>query len=62
MTIPIHKEPDEMYDNTHILEHCVFCQFPTRHWHKGTNNPVCPACASIHKVAELHNWLNGTNK
>lgn len=59
MTIPIYKEPKDMFENTNVLEHCVFCQRPTKYWHKGTNNPVCPVCAGLHKVAELYNWLKG---
>lgn len=40
-----------------IVESCHFCQAPTRYWHAGTNNPVCPDCAKKHRVEELPNWL-----
>lgn len=39
-----------------LVESCHFCKKPTRYWHENTNNPVCPACAPIHRVAELPDW------
>lgn len=57
MTIPLKKEPDEMYENTRIFEKCYFCYRATRFWHIKSNNPVCPVCATLHKVCELPNWL-----
>lgn len=59
MTIPLIKEPDEMYEETHVLELCYFCGRKTWYWHKKTNNPVCPVCAKVHKVAELPNRFKG---
>lgn len=55
--IPIKKEPQEMYDNTHVYEKCVFCKQATNTWHEKTNNPVCESCAQKHKVSELKNWF-----
>ena len=51
--IPIHKEPKEFYEETHVYEHCYFCNKPTDTWHNGTNQPVCKKCAKTHKVSEL---------
>lgn len=53
--IPIIKEPAEMYEMTHLYEHCVFCNKNTDTWHIKTNNPVCKECAKNHKVSELTN-------
>ena len=49
MAIPLIKEPE----NLPGLESCHFCSKSTKFWHENTNNPVCPDCAKIHKVAEL---------
>jgi hypothetical protein len=38
-----------------VQEQCFFCKTPTRFWHMGTNNPVCPHCAETHSVSELPN-------
>ena len=35
------------------VELCYFCHTKTKHWHENTNNPVCPNCATEHKVGEL---------
>lgn len=35
------------------MEHCVFCDSKTRYWHKASNNPVCPSCASTKNVSDL---------
>jgi hypothetical protein len=56
MTIPTQEETKDLYDNTHILEVCVFCLKKTKFWHMRTNNPVCQICAKKHKVSELINW------
>lgn len=57
MAIPVHREPeidDPLFRN--VIESCHFCQKPTRYWHENTNNPVCPKCAKLHKVAELPDY------
>lgn len=57
MSIPIKQEPDqEVAGFGGILEQCHFCKKQTRYWHENTNNPVCPACAKTHRVAELPDW------
>jgi len=57
--IPIKQEPSEMYDNTHVYEHCVFCNIQTSTWHERINNPVCSKCSKEHKVSELTNHRKG---
>lgn len=54
MTIPLVKESEEVTKEFHgMQERCHFCKTPTKFWHENTNNPVCPNCAKLHKVAEL---------
>lgn len=36
-----------------IIERCFFCENPTRHWHRPTNQPICQPCAKTHRVSEL---------
>lgn len=57
--IPIKQESAEMYKNTRIYEHCVFCNKPTDTWHERTNNPICSKCSKEHKVSELTNHRKG---
>lgn len=37
----------------HAVEQCVFCTAGTRYWHKASNTPVCPSCASTKNVSDL---------
>jgi hypothetical protein len=60
--IPIKKEPEELYETTHVYEKCVFCGENTDMWHEGTNNPVCKKCSKEHKVSELINWKKQKTK
>lgn len=54
MAIPIvHEGQDVVEEFGNLVEQCHFCKVPTRYWHENTNNPVCPSCAKVHKVAEL---------
>ena len=53
MTIPVKKEPEDLYDNLGVYERCHFGGKPTKYWHENTNNPVCKSCAKKHKVSEL---------
>jgi len=53
VTIPIEKEPPELYANTRVYEHCVFCDDQTDTWNKKRNAPVCVECSKKHKVAEI---------
>lgn len=55
--IPIKKELPELYQEFKCHENCTFCKQPTDTWHEKTNNPVCAACATSHKVSELKNWF-----
>lgn len=48
--IKIVREPAGMEG----IEKCVFCKEPTRYWHKRTNSPVCPECATTHSHEELN--------
>jgi hypothetical protein len=48
--IPLIKEPEEFYKNTHVYEHCFFCNEPTDTWHEKTNQPVCKKCSKKFKV------------
>lgn len=59
MAIPIKKEPEELYLETKVYEHCFFCEDTTDMWHEKTNNPVCPSCAKVHKVSDLPNRFKG---
>jgi len=51
--IPIEKESPDMYANTHVYEHCYFCDEEIDTWHKNTNQPVCKKCSKTHTVNEL---------
>jgi len=53
MTIPLKKEDPDLITSFGRYERCHFCGEPTTYWHENTNNPVCPKCAKLHKVAEL---------
>lgn len=53
MTIPLIHEGDVAKHFWGAIEDCHFCGKQTKYWHENTNNPVCPDCAKIHKVAEL---------
>ena len=56
--IPVeHEDEATVNEFGGIVESCHFCRAPTRYWHTGTNNPVCPDCAKKHRVEELPNWL-----
>ena len=58
----VEHEPGSVRDFNGVIEHCVFCDKPTRYWHMPTNNPVCQRCATSHKVSELKNWLKKSKK
>ena len=60
--IEIHKEPEGLHLERGGFERCVFCGWPTAHWHLGTNNPVCETCAPKHDVSELKNWFKKEGK
>lgn len=51
--IPTVEEPKEYYEEFRTYEKCYFCNDSTRFWHWRTNQPVCPKCSKVHKVAEL---------
>ena len=52
--IPLVEEPKECFEEFRVYENCYFkCGSRTKHWHAGTNQPVCKGCAKKHKVAEL---------
>jgi len=53
MTIPLVKEDPNLITEFGMYERCHFCEKSTTYWHENTNNPVCPKCAKLHKVAEL---------
>ncbi len=57
MTISIKLEPKDYQEMPR--EDCYFCNSPTRYWHLGTNNPICPLCSRFHKVKELPNRFKG---
>lgn len=57
MAIPIkHEDAETVAEFPGLIERCHFCQAQTRWWHENTNNPVCPSCSKLHKVAELPDW------
>jgi hypothetical protein len=56
--IPVeHEEMEKVADwglgLEHAVEQCVFCTAGTRYWHKASNTPVCPSCASTKNVSDL---------
>ncbi len=52
--IPLVEEPKELVEEFGVYEYCYFkCGIQTKHWHTGTNKPVCIPCAQKHKVDEL---------
>jgi len=53
MTIPLIEEDPNLIIEFGMHERCHFCKKRTVYWHENTNNPVCPKCAKLHKVAEL---------
>lgn len=54
MAFRVVREPEDVTNRSpRIVESCLFCKRPTRFWHEPTNNPVCEACARVHRVAEL---------
>ena len=53
MTIPVEKEPAELYLETRVYEHCIFCDERTDTWNKKRNAPVCTDCSKLHRVAEI---------
>lgn len=59
MAIPLAHEDDmdmsfsEAFGVDDLVEGCFFCESPTRFWHHGSNQPVCPSCATVRVVADL---------
>jgi hypothetical protein len=57
MAFRVVREPEDVTNRSPtIVEGCLFCNRPTRFWHEPTNNPVCEACAKVHRVAELPDY------
>lgn len=51
--IPLVEEPADDFKNLHVYERCHFCKQPTSTWYERMNQPVCRACAKVHKVSEV---------
>lgn len=51
--IPIEKEPADLYMNTRVYEHCMFCNTQTDMWNLETNKPICKVCAPKYKVKDI---------
>ena len=52
--IPLLEEPKELVEEFRGYENCYFqCGSKTKHWHAGTNQPVCIPCSKKHRVGEL---------
>lgn len=47
----------ECFGADQLLEHCHFCEKPTRFWAPLGNTPVCPRCARTRSWRELPNRL-----